>query len=89
MEWTNKAPTEPGFYWFRGHNHDDPRIVEVLVDAPGKYSGTYRAGTIIQPVVYVLTDKALSLGPNALWAGPISMPGSDAGENEDLSKRPF
>ena len=58
--WTGQAPTEAGWYWFRGQAHEaDPFIVQV--DAVGQFQwpdGGYQEATLAK----------------GEWAGPIEEP---------------
>jgi hypothetical protein len=59
-QWTERKPTEAGWYWFRGQAHEaDPFVVQI--DGAGQFQwpdGGYQEVTLAK----------------GEWAGPIQLP---------------
>ena len=65
LQWTDKSPTESGFYWMKPYGHLDPEIVEVIIQ-PGKpYALFYECGS---------DSPNYNSNTSHLWAGPIPKP---------------
>lgn len=80
MKWTNKAPTEPGLYWFALLDSDGARRhCEVSIAEFGKHKG--------KPCILGEDGYHLASIPHRVWCGPLKPPSGEAVFSQLKTKR--